>query len=162
VSCGKKSLSYRHLLDAVNQRAPFIAEHARGEPVFVVANRSVELVCTLCACLVAGVPIAIVDPRQGLARIDKILAYASSPCVLVDNLGERLLANCQRRRRVFHIDAIERRGRGFFSAPPHVQPTAIVLFTSGSTGAPKGVRICRRDLELRLAAEAEWFEMRPR
>jgi acyl-CoA synthetase (AMP-forming)/AMP-acid ligase II len=66
-------------------------------------------------------------------------------------------------RRVASVLAVEKeahsRGEGLDAPDRGMNAVATCLFTSGSTGEPKGVLISRGDLMARVAAEIEWFNL---
>lgn len=158
-SLGTQRLSYQELVN----RSMEVAANLDGieGPVYIVANRSVELVVGIIAALFSGVAAAIIDPRQGSFRISQILANKKSAHVMTDVLGERLLGDTiPVDNRLFLPDLLQ--GSGSVERSP-VQcsdtATSVILFTSGSTGQPKGVCISRSDLDRRLSTENEWFQL---
>lgn len=160
VRSGADTLTYGQLdawSDAVartlRDRAP------EGVPVVVAVPRSNGLLAALLGVLKAGLPYLPVDPNDPPARLAAVLETAGSRVALVGGQAGPVLA--EHGLRTVEVDAsrvaVESGGPGFVADPlPQVaddQPV-YVLFTSGSTGAPKGVvlpslALCNRLLWMR-------------
>ncbi|WP_275562196.1 non-ribosomal peptide synthetase, partial [Streptomyces sp. 5-6(2022)] len=125
--------------------------------VAVAMDRSVEMVAVLLAVLKAGGAYVPVDPDQPAARVRHILATAR-PALLITTgkLRHRLPDDVDVARLV--VDAPEVAGcdTAPLSDTDRVAPLlpdhpAYVMFTSGSTGVPKGVAVAHRGVVNRLA-----------
>ncbi|MFF4393548.1 amino acid adenylation domain-containing protein [Streptomyces sp. NPDC001552] len=139
----RERLSYREL----DVRAGRLAHHLfaaglrRGDVVGVYLERGIELVVAVLAVLKAGGTYTMLDPDLPVARVEALLAHASARAVVT---GTELAGRLSVRPDVLvRVDAdaetIARqpgRGLGRRVGP---QDAACVMFTSGSTGAPKGV-----------------------
>jgi|SRR6478736_5346346 len=170
-----RTLSYRELLGWAETVADDLAVALAGgnrpdRPVFVLADRGFRQVVGLLACLRCEVPAAILDAQQGGARLREILSHVSEPLVLCDAAGSNQLASLDLSgmRPLIMADAPSgaslirsKAGDDRPSASSGADVSAVVLFTSGSTGAPKGVCIGARDLGERLRTEERWFDLRP-
>ncbi|MEU4554380.1 amino acid adenylation domain-containing protein [Micromonospora violae] len=127
------SLSYRELDVRANRMAHWLIERGAGPErlVGLVLPRSVDLVAMTLAVVKAGAAYLPIDPGQPAERIAFLLADAA-PAVVVE-AGD--LA-------------------GDFSRYPDTAPAvrvqppgaAYVMYTSGSTGGPKGVTVCHADV----------------
>ncbi|MBB1062175.1 condensation domain-containing protein, partial [Marilutibacter spongiae] len=147
VRCGGVTLDHRELDAKANRLAHALLEAGvqAGDRVGVHLERSVELMVALLACMKAGAAYVPLDHRQPPARLQAIVADAGIAVVLVDG-GRSVLP-------VAGLDTLYMDGAGrspdwlseYPSSAPAVGVTdadsAYVLYTSGSTGVPKGVEI---------------------
>ncbi|MFN6550224.1 acyl-CoA synthetase [Mycolicibacterium septicum] len=132
--------------------ATSVAERvAAAQRVAVLATPSPTTVLAIIGCLIAGVPVVPVPADVGVAERRHILADSGAQAWL----GERP----EETEGLPHIP-VRLHARSWHRYPePPPNSTAIIMYTSGTTGAPKGVPISRQaiadDIDA-LAAAWEW------
>ncbi|MGK8524868.1 amino acid adenylation domain-containing protein [Nocardia asteroides] len=155
--------TYRDFDARVNRLARWLIARGAGPEtlVAVAIRRSAELVTALYAVVKAGAAFLPIDPDHPSARIAHVLAAArplvvlttvadgadlpsGAECVPIDRLDVTELSEAR-------ITEAERRSP---LRPNHI---AYVLFTSGSTGVPKGVALTHAATVSQLAwAQQQW------
>ncbi|HEU4628277.1 MAG TPA: amino acid adenylation domain-containing protein, partial [Gemmatimonadaceae bacterium] len=161
---GERQLTYGELERRANQ----LAHHLRGlgvgpeALVGVCLERSPELVVVLLGVLKAGAAYLPLDPAYPAERLAFMLADAGARVVVTQ---ERLAATPlpDGTERVL-IDRDWPRIVAGSDRPPDVDcgadGLAYVMYTSGSTGEPKGVMVCHRSV-VRLVEGADYVELGP-
>jgi malonyl-CoA/methylmalonyl-CoA synthetase len=120
----------------------------------VWAEPESETCVAVVACLLAGVAAVPVNPKAGARELEHIVGDSDPDCVLFAARSEPPDAFGSRRR--LAVDLEPRR-----AAPPPPPPEpdadapALVVYTSGTTGPPKGALIARRAVASTLDALAE-------
>ena len=156
---GEERVSYEDLLR--RSRAVAGALRARGvEPgdrVAVLVPRSAAAVAAFLGILEAGAAYVPLDPVHPEARIERALRDAGVLVGLVDAAGgHRLPAG------IDSIEIAEAVSGPAAAAPVEAGPDdlAYVMYTSGSTGEPKGVEVTHRNIA-RLVDDPDYVDLGP-
>ncbi len=148
------SMSYGRLRAAASAVAAGLSP---GEHVAVWAEPSLETCVAVVGALLGGAVAVPVNPRIGSRELEHVLRVAGPHRVLAPSgaaLPDRL-------RTLGRADVdLDARGHAL---PPEAGPEApaVVFFTSGTTGPPKGAVIPRRALATNLDAQAAAWEWTP-
>ncbi|WP_242892006.1 acyl-CoA synthetase [Actinomadura litoris] len=130
-------------------------EIAGADAVAVHATASLETAVAVVGGLLAGVPVVPLPPDSGPDERAHILGDSGAGLLLAARAeappsGPPLLP----------VDELPR--DGWFSAPePPADATALILYTSGTTGAPKGVLVARGAIAAGLDGLAEAWAWTP-
>ncbi|WP_238453272.1 acyl-CoA synthetase [Micromonospora sp. ATA51] len=146
--------------EAVLSAATALADRiAGGDAVAIWATASMETVVAVVAGLLAGVPVVPVPPDSGPTERDYLLRDSAASLLLVPpaSYGTAPLAGTR-----VPVAAVDLTGRSATSYPePAPQSTALILYTSGTTGAPKGALIPRQAIAADLDALADAWSWTP-
>ncbi|WP_256978777.1 MULTISPECIES: non-ribosomal peptide synthetase [unclassified Rhodococcus (in: high G+C Gram-positive bacteria)] len=140
-------------VDAVAQR---LHEDGSGPGALVglAMRRSVELVVGMYAVVRTGAAYVPLDPDQPTERNDHILSTAD-PMVVLSTSREEFTTGSD--VPVLLVDGVERIDAVPTFGRPHSADLAYVLFTSGSTGMPKGVAVEHRAIVNQMVWMAEEY-----
>src|SRR5262249_44045845 len=150
--CDGASLSYRELNERANRLAARLGAAGVGpeRPVAVLLERSLETLVALLGIFKAGGAYLALDPAAPAAHRALILEDAR-PCVVVTRRGLEGLREAAALPRLFVEDAAggpQAPNPAIRVGPDHL---ALVTYTSGTTGRPKGILVPHRQLLHRLA-----------
>ncbi len=150
MAAGRQVLSYRELEAQANRLARHLRALGveRGDLVALCLDRSISYVVAALGILKAGAAYVPLDPAYPVERLAYILGDAGAPVVLTaSELAARLPGGSWR---VVTLDGDAMEIARQPATPPAIAMTAddlaYVVYTSGSTGQPKGARITHDSL----------------
>ncbi|MFE1219950.1 amino acid adenylation domain-containing protein [Streptomyces sp. NPDC058759] len=152
-----RTLTYRELDEESDRIAGFLADRgaAPHTAVAVAVPRSLELVSTLVAVLKTGAAYVPIDPNHPADRTAYVLKDADPVCCVgvssaADNLPRTALLLENLTARQSPVAPLDLR-------QPSPELPMAVLYTSGTTGTPKGVVLTRRNVAAMLDAVQQLF-----
>ncbi|MFJ2769746.1 acyl-CoA synthetase [Streptomyces sp. NPDC087300] len=153
---GERSLTYAELGTVAGALAHRLRDAGR---VAVWATPSLETAVGVVAALLAGVPAVPLNPKSGDSELAHILGD-SAPSLVLAEPGVPLpsaLAELPRHDVEVRVDAAAADAPGGLPAEPDPETPALIVYTSGTTGPPKGVVLPRRAITSTLdALEDAW------
>ena len=138
----------------------------RGDRVLMLSENCATAVAMLFAAWHLGAVIIPVNARQTGAEVQRILAHATpAAVVLTTAVSHDAVAHAER------LEAVEAAGEfgtvhiatPFPSSPdPDLHDVAVLLYTTGTTGDPKGVMLTHENVRFGGMASAHLREMTPK
>ncbi|MEU1268505.1 amino acid adenylation domain-containing protein [Streptomyces sp. NPDC005799] len=159
VRCGEEQISY----GALESRATLLAKQLRdsgvrnGDRVAVCLDRSIDLIVSILAVLKAGAAYVPIDPSHPARRINRNVADARVNTVITQEDLYYIFARIP-------VAVFSPSGRAASGNKVSVRTwpfdgdlenLAYIMYTSGSTGDPKGVRVSHRNVVCLFAAIAQ-------
>lgn len=164
---GAQLLTYGTLAGDVGRHARGMqaAGLARGEYVILFASGGLDWITSFLATIAAGgVPIPL-DPQTDGDTLRHVLGDSAAAWAVTDEARAKALAEAGFEGRTLGLDASEADGmgrRGLEAAAQALEPaafepgdTAVLFYTSGTTGPPKGVPLTQRNIAFQLEAVVE-------
>ena len=158
VSCDGTTLTYAELNSRANQLARYLISrhHAGPEDVIALAlPRSAELVTAILAITKTGAAYLPVDPPYPAARMRLVMAAAGATVLLTDQATSAQVTGCVQVVMSDVAAALDTEPDTDPGIHVHPDQLAYVMFTSGSTGVPKGVAATHADV-IALVADQCW------
>ncbi|HXC72022.1 MAG TPA: amino acid adenylation domain-containing protein [Pyrinomonadaceae bacterium] len=150
VSYGRQQLTYEELDQRANQLAGFLRSLGVGPeaPVAICVDRCLEMVVAILGVLKAGGAYVPIDSSYPLERIAFIIGDAHAQILLTEQKLAESFATYD--GRVVCLDSdwsrIAEFGTSKVATTVSPENLAYILYTSGSTGQPKGAMISHRGL----------------
>jgi malonyl-CoA/methylmalonyl-CoA synthetase len=140
VRVGEDALTYAQLRSAAGAVAAQVSGASR---VAVWATSTLETCVAVVGALAAGVPVVPINPKAGTRELEHILGDSAPELVFGGDDGV----------------AVDLSARGELPASePDDEAPAIVVYTSGTTGPPKGVVLPRRAIASNLDALSDAWD----
>ncbi|KAF7764904.1 hypothetical protein PCIT_b1003 [Pseudoalteromonas citrea] len=156
---GELTITYEQLIARASIVANTLAVQGvkRGALVAVCMERSWELVATLIGILRAGCAYVPLDPSYPQARIQYMLAHSCAVAAIVDSeTTSALCSTVDKLINMTEVTEVTEQPLCDFEGPSSNE-LAYVMYTSGSTGQPKGVMVSHGNLVALSDAMAQLF-----
>ncbi len=160
VEFGDQCWTYRQLAERAGSITETLLEQGvlRGDPVGVIASRHPDTIAALIGILQAGASYVPLDSGFPAKRLEQMILQSGTKIVLAHSLQQSVKESFPDACRLVQIEPHS-------SSPassnfPTIEPMerAYIMFTSGSTGDPKGIEVAHRNV-LRLVKNTDFMQL---
>ena len=153
--------TYEQLFNEVAPVASHLRSLSNQEPIILLFSPGLSFIKALYGCLCSGniaVPVAIPKPAQKEVFL-KIIENSGARYILSDPLLQKKYSHIYDDIDWIDIDQVSNKDQ-LHLPNPSPEDTAMLQYTSGSTGNPKGVMVSYQNLQHNLEAIRDHFGIR--
>lgn len=175
---GGRCYRYADLWLAANELRDIVSEHAEDRPVGVLASRSFAAYCGILGAILSECAYLPLNGDYPVERLSKIIESAEPRLLILNaadlNLALTLRSVARHPLTLVIVDSdggycVDQAADAVSSMPDDRPPDhrgvrdrpAYVMFTSGTTGHPKGISISHANVNAYLSAIDRLFDFRP-
>lgn len=149
VTCNAISYTYEEVGDKVDAIATLLANQGvkQGDKVGICLVRSVEMVATIFACFKLGACYIPLDPVYSSERINQIIEDAEPKSIVTLKPLKELFLNKLTKESFVFVDNLQvQTATQLIGVDYSDNDSAYIIFTSGTTGKPKGIEVSQGNL----------------
>ncbi len=158
------TLTYEQVYERAHQTASFLAAQGvgKGDCVVVCAPNSPYWICLFWGCLLRGALIVPLNTQSTDQMIEKILNQTEAKLFFTS----RSLRHAVIDKPTFAVELLDElivsyAGQSVAAVQPVDDDLVQILYTSGTTGEPKGVMLTHANLVANVSAMTQLFKLRP-
>lgn len=160
----EKSISYSELYDLITKFSSLLSDIGitKNSRVVILASLDWPLYGVLASCFQLGATVVLVDPWASSEMITKSLSQVNPDTLIISKkacifLLKKAIRGIPKRIILEHL--LENKTNSRLTQITHVEPdqTALITFTSGTTGTPKGFDRSHEFLSAQQEAHDEYF-----
>lgn len=166
-----RSVTYRAMFENIERLAGALADRGvqPGDRILMMVPMSIALYQTMLAAFKCGAVCLFIDPADGLPQLDRTAARLEPKAFIGTPKAQLLRRVCPSLGKIplaFTTDVTDGETRSledlivrgptrFRTVPRKLDDPALISFTSGSSGIPKGVRRTHGDLRVQFRAMSQ-------
>lgn len=152
-----EEVTYQELNNHSNKLANYLIKQGvkPGDKVVLYFDRSIEMVVAILGTLKSGAAYVPISPMTPKERFNFLLSDLENPIVIS---GQKNLENLNGKFKIIHLDESSKEPTEVPLVKIDSLFTSVILYTSGSTGYPKGVLLSHRSLVNRIIWDAKTYK----
>lgn len=156
----ENEISYSELNTKSNQLANYLIEKGvnPGDKVLICIDRSIEMIIAIFGILKCGGIYVPINSTTAKERFDFLLNDFDNPIILCDSKLSFEFNSCQKIFLDTDWDKIAKESTSLPIIEIKNDDGAVILYTSGSTGFPKGVLLSHKSLVNRLLWDSQEYK----
>jgi amino acid adenylation domain-containing protein len=160
ICCGAEKVTYGELERRTNQLARILSRRSKpGEAVGILLERHTEAIAWMLGILKCGCAYVSLDPKLPAERLNEIARKANIRTLLTSSAHMRK-APAGVEGILLDRENVDREEGDPLALNSKAEDAAYILFTSGSTGGPKGVKVPHRAV-VRLVKNTNFADLGP-
>lgn len=156
-----ETLSYQELDSRSNSIATSLLEHGAtaNQPIATLQDRSINLIISLLGILKAGAPYIVLETNYPDERISIMLNDANVKTIIVST--SQLDRVSLKKKNILTVEECLAGSQNALKQTPSPNDLAYLIYTSGTSGKPKGIAVNHSNLLASTEARLDYYGVSP-